>query len=121
MTAVARWKDLVSDSTEPAAAARFWAGLLGRTAVQRDDGGVRLDGPTEGHRIWVDPVPERRTAKDRVHLDVIGDVAALRRTVERLGGKPAQAKARYEFPVDRLKALTRRVTSKVERVIAGRP
>lgn len=28
----------------------------------------------------------------------------LAKTVERLGGKPAQAKARYEFPVDRLKA-----------------
>ena len=87
MGPLVRWKALVTDSTDPAAAARFWAPLLGRTAVHREDGGIRLDGTTDAQTVWVDAVPERRTGKDRVHLDLAGDVTALRRTVEAGGGR----------------------------------
>lgn len=81
------WKALVTDSTDPAGTARYWAPLLGRTAVERDGDGMRLDGRSDAETVWVDRVPQRRTVKDRVHLDLVGDVAALRRTVESHGGR----------------------------------
>ena len=31
-----------------------------------------------GPLIWVNPVPEPKTVENRVHLDVVGDAAALR-------------------------------------------
>lgn len=70
MAAIASYKDLCIDAVDPVRLGRFWASVLGRELSQRDDGLVVLDGPTERHRIWVNPVPEEVTVKQRVHLDV---------------------------------------------------
>lgn len=70
MAAIASYQDLCIDAVDPERLGRFWAAVLGRTASTRDDGLVILDGPTERHRIWVNPVPEPVTVKQRVHLDV---------------------------------------------------
>lgn len=70
MAAIASYKDLCIDAVDPVRLGRFWASVLGREMSQRDDGLVVLDGPTERHRIWVNPVPEPVTVKQRVHLDV---------------------------------------------------
>ena len=45
--------------------------MLHRDLVDTNDGGWRVvpDGP-EATGIWVDPVPEPRTGKTRVHLDL---------------------------------------------------
>ncbi len=57
----------------------FWAGVLGREYVDLGDGSARLDGGTPQQHVWVDPVPEPKTVKHRVHLDVrTRDLDALR-------------------------------------------
>ena len=100
MGALVQWKALVTDSTDPAGAARFWAPLLGRTVVQRDDDGMRLDGRTDAETVWVDRVAERRTGKDRVHLDLVGDVATLRRSVTSHGGRFVRDAGGWTFVAD---------------------
>ncbi len=67
------FKDLCLDAADPQALATFWASALGREARSTDDGGWRVlppEGGPEQLGIWVDPVPEPRTAKTRVHLDL---------------------------------------------------
>jgi Glyoxalase-like domain len=67
---IASWKDLCIDAVDPVLIGRFWAGLLGRDLTQHDDGLVELTGRTDGHRVWINPVPEPVTVKQRMHLDV---------------------------------------------------
>lgn len=64
------YKDLCIDANDPVRLGRFYADLLGRDLERRDDGLVVLTGPTPAHTVWVNPVPEPRTVKHRVHLDV---------------------------------------------------
>ena len=68
--AVATFKDLCLDATDPAALASFWARVLDREQHARDDGDQYLTGTTPAHTVWVNRVPEPRTVKNRVHLDV---------------------------------------------------
>jgi predicted enzyme related to lactoylglutathione lyase len=71
--ALARWKDLCLDATTPAdpqPVARFWADVLGLTLEERDDGVTSLRGDPAERTTWVNPVPERKTVKNRVHPDV---------------------------------------------------
>ena len=65
----ARFKDLCLDAVDIEQAARFWAPTLG-LKICRSDTELWLDGPTEAHRIWINEVPEPKTAKNRVHLDL---------------------------------------------------
>ena len=83
--AIARFKDLCLDAGSPARLGEFWAAVLGRDWKLKDDGGGLLTGPTPGHRIWVNQVPEPRAVKNRVHLDIyardVADLEALGATV----------------------------------------
>ena len=83
--AIARFKDLCMDAGDPAVLGPFWAAALGRTWEAKDDGGGLLTGPTPQHRIWVNPVPEAKTVKHRVHLDIyardLADLEALGATI----------------------------------------
>lgn len=83
--AIARYKDLCLDAGDPARLGVFWAGALGLTWHVRDNGEGLLTGPTKRHAIWVSKVPEPRTVKNRVHLDVyardLADLEALGATV----------------------------------------
>ncbi len=82
--AIARFKDLCLDAVDPARLGSFWAAVLGRTWEAKDDGDGLLTGATPQHTIWVNRVPEARTVKHRVHLDVyVTDLAGL----EALGAK----------------------------------
>lgn len=65
------WKDLCRDADDPAVVAGFWAAITGRELVGTGDGGRRVLDPTSDARSeWVDHVPEPRTVKTRVHLDL---------------------------------------------------
>jgi Glyoxalase-like domain len=79
--ALARFKDLVIDAADAARLGRFWADVLGRELRPHDDGDADLVGPTAQHTIWVNVVPEPKTVKHRVHLDVyahtLADLEAL--------------------------------------------
>ncbi len=84
--AMARFKDLCLDAGSPARLGAFWAAALGRAWQEQEPGGDGLlTGPTAQHTIWVNQVPEAKTIKQRVHLDIyareLADLEALGATV----------------------------------------
>ena len=69
--ALARWKDLCPDSVRPSDVAPFWAGVLGLSAETQDSGDVVLRGARPEQTMWFNTVPEPKTVKNRVHLDLV--------------------------------------------------
>jgi glyoxalase superfamily protein len=65
-----RFKDVCLDANEPGRLGPFWARALGLTWHTQAGGDGWLSGPTPLHTIWVNAVPEPRTVKARVHLDI---------------------------------------------------
>ena len=63
------FKDLCIDATNPEVQARFWAAALGLRA-ELTGGDFRLVGEAPEHTLWVNKVPEPRSVKQRVHIDV---------------------------------------------------
>ena len=90
--ALARFKDLCMDATDPARLGEFWAKVLGRSWEPDGDGDGEglLRGPTGRHTIWISRVPEPKTVKHRVHLDIyarrLADLETLGSTVVRPAG-----------------------------------
>lgn len=97
---MARIRDIVVDCARPAPLARFWVAVLEDYAIApyseedlehlraqgvddpEDDPTVLvLPGPGGGPRLWFTRVPEPKTVKDRIHLDLEADdpEAELRR------------------------------------------
>ncbi|MGW2627783.1 VOC family protein [Streptomyces chattanoogensis] len=92
--APARFKDLAVDAVDHQALADWWCAAIGYVRRPTADGGERPvrwpvpigDPAGVGPLIWVNPVPERKTVKNRMHLDVWGDpdrLVALGATVIR--------------------------------------
>ena len=90
---------VVADAQDPARLARFWAALLGweiadETAEEVDvwPAGYTYPDPVAVPIVFV-PVPERKTGKNRVHLDLASasaaDQAELVSRARDLGGGPA--------------------------------
>ncbi len=81
---------VATDTVDPNGLAPFWCGLLG---VQVDtvigDGDFLILTPTEeGLTVGFQRVPEAKTCKNRVHLDlVVDDLDAATAEVEELGGR----------------------------------
>lgn len=95
--AIARFKDLCLDAVDPARLGGFWAAALGRTWEAQDDGDGLLTGPTPQHTIWVNRVPEAKTVKHRVHLDIYArDLASL----EALGAAVVQPQRDWTIMAD---------------------
>ena len=82
-----RLRDIVVDCARPSQLAAFWAEVLGYqirpyddAEIARlkaagiddvaDDPSVAVDAPDGGPNIWFERVPEPKTVKNRVHLDV---------------------------------------------------
>ncbi|GAB89392.1 VOC family protein [Gordonia rhizosphera] len=113
------------DCGDPAALAAFWASVLGYRlqdpppgfdswdaaldalgvpAERRNDASAIVDPSGAGPRLFFQRVPEGKTAKNRVHLDVraaprlAGDerMAALEKECDRLVGLGATRIARHE-------------------------
>ena len=84
--AIARWKDLCIDASDAHRIARFWGDVLGLEIELHDDGDAALRGERPEQTIWINAVPEPRTVKQRVHLDLsvaaIEPVLALGATME---------------------------------------
>ncbi len=83
--AIAQYKDLCVDAVDPAVLGRFYATLLGLKYHAQDGGDSYLTGPTPQHTVWVNGVPEPKSVKHRVHLDVtarsVADVQDVGATV----------------------------------------
>jgi predicted enzyme related to lactoylglutathione lyase len=77
--ALATFKDLVIDASDARRLGAFWAEALGlRLEEIPGQTDVLLRGRTPAHTVWIDQVPEPKTVKNRVHLDVhTGDIGRL--------------------------------------------
>ncbi|MFC3500122.1 VOC family protein [Micromonospora krabiensis] len=69
---IARFKDLCLDASDAHQLGAFWARVLDGELVDVGDGDTRIDKPggVDAESIWVNRVPEPRTVKTRVHLDL---------------------------------------------------
>jgi len=80
--ALAHWKDLCLDAADADRAMAFWAPLLGLHPERRDNGDGVMRGERPEATVWVNRVPEPKSGKNRVHLDLVAgdlvkDTAAL--------------------------------------------
>ena len=76
--ALATFKDLVIDASDARRLGAFWAEALGLRLEENGPTDVVLRGRTPAHTVWIDEVPEPKTVKNRVHLDVhTGDIDRL--------------------------------------------
>ena len=84
-----RLVDLVIDAVQPARLARFWAAALGWEVAEGGDvepSGYRYPDPVALPLVFL-PVPEAKTVKNRIHLDLATEsVAHQAAEVERLLG-----------------------------------
>jgi predicted enzyme related to lactoylglutathione lyase len=86
--AVIRLQEVVIDCRDPATLVEFWARLFGAEAVVRDETWAYVDAPVTRIRIAFQRVPEAKTVKNRVHLDVeVDDIAAEADRVTALGAR----------------------------------
>ncbi|MBY4035659.1 VOC family protein [Rhodococcus fascians] len=85
---IGRIDEVVFDCTEPAVLVRFWAGVLGGQPVVRDDSWHFVDVPGFT-RMAFQRVPEGKSGKNRLHLDV--DVPSIDVAVEQAVGLGATA------------------------------
>jgi hypothetical protein len=86
-----RFTELVVDCSEPRRLAEFWSGVLDYKATDEDDG-VYLEDPSgSGPGILFVKVPEKKTVKNRLHIDVSPRDREQDEEIERiraLGAKP---------------------------------
>ena len=81
---------LAIDTIDPNGLAPFWCGLLGvHVDTTIGDGDFLILSPTDdGLTVGFQRVPEAKTGKNRVHLDlVVDDLEAATAEVEQLGGR----------------------------------
>ncbi|MEU4740834.1 VOC family protein [Actinosynnema sp. NPDC023658] len=83
-----RLGQIVVDCLEPSRLVRFWAGLLGGSPVDREHGWAHVE-PPGWPRISFQPVPEAKSAKNRLHLDIdVPDIAQATAEAVALGATP---------------------------------
>jgi predicted enzyme related to lactoylglutathione lyase len=76
---------LTIDAMSPATVAAFWAAALGWQVIEESEGGVSI-GPSDGAWPTIDiiSVPEGKTVKNRLHLDLRADGSSMQDEVARL-------------------------------------
>jgi catechol 2,3-dioxygenase-like lactoylglutathione lyase family enzyme len=81
----ARLDEIVVDCHEPARLVRFWAAVLGAEPVDREPNWSYID-PPGTPRIAFQAVPEPKSGKNRLHLDIaVEDVDAAAEEAVALG------------------------------------
>lgn len=79
--------EVVIDCAEPGRLAAFWSGVLGGDPVARDDAWWFIL-PPGWTQLSFQKVPEGKTVKNRVHLDVrVDDIEAATAQAEALGAR----------------------------------
>lgn len=76
---------LVIDAVQPHLVADFWCGVLGWQVVEQDAEVISI-APSDGAWPTIDvvAVPERKSVKNRLHLDLRADGVATAHELERL-------------------------------------
>jgi hypothetical protein len=67
---LATYKDLCIDVEDARVEGAFWAAGLGWRLELHDDGDAHLRDSDGRIQVWLNQVPEPKTAKNRVHIDV---------------------------------------------------
>ncbi len=85
---VGRLDAIIIDVGNLEVGARFWSEVLGVPIASEEGQYLRLGRQGGGPRVILQEVPERKTSKNRVHLDFrVSDVPAALARVEELGGR----------------------------------
>ena len=101
MTGPATLRDICLDANDPQLVGGFWGAVLGREPAGAGEGDgltpdvvLRQNPASPGPTLWVNGVPEPKTGKVRLHLDVdlragqgVDDLRALGATVLREPGE----------------------------------
>ena len=71
--------------------ARFWSAVLGLKVASRSDRYLQFEREGSGLEIYLQKVPEKKTSKTRVHMDIrVTDLDVALARVEALGGRMFQ-------------------------------
>ena len=66
-----KFTELIVDCSDPERLAGFWSKVLGYTVAEKDDESVFIVGPEgSGPGILFSRVPEPKTVKNRLHIDL---------------------------------------------------
>jgi predicted enzyme related to lactoylglutathione lyase len=68
--ALATYKDLCIDACDARRSGAFWAAALGRQLQEAGPTDTVLRGRLPTDTVWVNQVPEPKTVKNRIHIDV---------------------------------------------------
>lgn len=90
--ALARYKDLCIDASDAALLGRFWAEVLGLEFHRQEGGDAYLTGQTPQHQVWINTVPDLKTCKHRLHVDVNAD------SLDRIEAAGARISVGESFP-----------------------
>jgi len=87
MGALGRLDVVAIDCNDPGPLVAFWSQVLGTTVASREDDWIALAPvPEGGPHLAFQVVPEPKSGKNRVHLDVnVDDLATATPRVEQLG------------------------------------
>jgi predicted enzyme related to lactoylglutathione lyase len=90
---------LVLDCEDPARLAEFWTGALGYVSLgEADPYVVLLPDGRPGPKLLLQRVPEPKTVKNRMHLDIdADDIEAEATRLEALGARRVAKEQRHEF------------------------
>ena len=64
-----RWTELVIDANDPVGLAGFWSRVLDYPITDQDEDFAEISAPAGPSIVFV-KVPEPKTVKDRIHIDV---------------------------------------------------
>ena len=67
---LARYRDLCIDVADARASGEYWSTMLGWALELHDDGDAHLRDDAGRIQVWLNVVPEPKTVKNRVHIDV---------------------------------------------------
>lgn len=86
--AIGALHEIVIDCSNPEALARFWQALIGGDVDVESPDWVVLDGDDVGFYIGFQRVPEGKSGKNRIHLDVeVDDLETSVDEAEQLGAR----------------------------------
>lgn len=86
--AIGSLNEIVVDCSNPEALARFWQALIGGEVEVESSDWAELDGGDDGFFIGFQRVPEAKSGKNRIHLDVgVDDLDSAVDEAEQLGAR----------------------------------
>ncbi|HEY3531093.1 MAG TPA: VOC family protein [Nocardioides sp.] len=94
---LARYLGLCIDVSDARASGDYWSTMLGWRLEMDDDGDGRLRDDADRTQVWLNVVPEPRSVKNRVHIDV--NAESVQRALD-AGAQVFQALPRWTVMLD---------------------